>query len=114
MASNDDPNAGQAAIPDNTRDPSASPLPLPPNSALSPALTDTGSTPGLQPGDELHAALRQRLTPDVERFDVQPNLQGGPERMAGYAIPADGKKENMSPARWGSVGWNQNATEEEN
>jgi hypothetical protein len=61
---------------------------------------DLNQTPGLAPGSETHAALKDQLTPDVQRFS-QVNSQGGPESGDGYIIPPDGKAANLAPAPWG-------------
>jgi len=70
------------------------------------------TTPGLAPGNETHAALKEQLTPDVQRVTVVPNTMGGPEPGDAYIIPADGKKENMSPTKWGGP-WTTNESEQE-
>ena len=67
------------------------------------------TTPGLAPGSETHAALKEQLTPDVERVTVEPNLMGGPEPMDGYVIPPDGQAKYMPPSWHGP--WSRNETE---
>src|SRR5438270_341402 len=103
MTTNRDPNAGQPRA-NNTRQPGASPLPIPPAAPPSSSLADTGETPGLRDRDEQFAALKDSLTPDLRRGTVggdgEANLQGGPEAMDYYEVPPDGLAKNW-PDRGG-------------
>ena len=85
MSDNVNPRSDQ---PDNTRDASASPLPLPPMSVPPPGVTDNPRTPGLAPGNETLAALREQVTPAATSFEVA-EWMGSSEPGTGFTFPPD-------------------------